>query len=86
MVNVVFELLFHGDIGHLYTGAAGSILPAMIGAPNAILFDPAKVKGRKPVGTVGADKTQLTTSGAKGDEVFTEQSDTFWYPTGLAKE
>src|SRR5712691_3849500 len=79
-VNLVFEVALGRLAGHVYAGALGVELPAVVDAAQATLFVSAEKERRAAVRTEGADDANLAVGVAERDQVFTQNAD----PRGFA--
>src|SRR6476659_1071797 len=74
VLNILLELLIHGNIGHVDAFTARRVFPSMISAAQAVLLDATEIQGSKPMGTKGADQPDLAGHLAKEHQIFAEKS------------
>jgi hypothetical protein len=73
VINGVTELLFGWDVGHLHARPVRSILPAVIGAANAIILNTAKIKWGQTVLTIRSNQTNLALASAEQYQIFAKE-------------
>src|SRR5215470_8075804 len=72
VMNLVGELLLHGNVGHLHALPIGSKLPTVIWTAQTIALDPAEKQWRQPMRAKGTDHADPAVERAKQHQVLAE--------------